>query len=208
MGRDFVTAALVDDGPSTKKPIGGGSLSRCGERGRLADELSGRLPLAGPLRTGGITDGLSPGQLSTRSLRSQLGYVDLGLHLSFPGLRAREQHVTRLKHSLGQVLGVWFVEQPDVPIFERIRLPPERIHLLGKHLVRDAVMSGELHAQPLQGPKLGLQCLPVLLMESILTHEERGLGWTRLGLQPNKILIGRVHTRHLVLEGLPVRLDV
>ncbi len=69
-------------------------------------------------------------------------------------------------------------------------------------------MTGELHAQVLQGTKLGLQCLPVLLMESILTHEERGLGWTGLGLQPKEILIGLVHTRHLLPQGLPVRLGV
>jgi hypothetical protein len=65
-------------------------------------------------------------------------------------------------------------------------------------------MTGELHTQPLQDPKIGPQFLSVLLMESILTDEERGLGWTGLGLQPNEILIGLVHTRHLVPEGLPV----
>ncbi len=66
------------------------SLSHCGERGRLGDELLGRLPLAGPLCAGGITDGLGPGQLSTRSFRSQLGYIALGFHLCFPGVRARD----------------------------------------------------------------------------------------------------------------------
>src|SRR6266446_10569457 len=125
-----------------------------------------------------------------------------------PGLRARDQPVARLEYRLGEVLRVRFVEQPDVPILERIRLPPERVHLLGKYLVRDGVMTGELHAQVLQGTKLGLQCLPVLLMESILTHEERGLGWTGLGLQPKEILIGLVHTRHVFPQGLPVRLGV
>src|SRR5512143_1772591 len=147
------------------------SLSRGSERGRLGDELLDRLPLAGPLRAGGITDGLGPGQLSTRSFRSQLGDVALGLHLCFPGVRARDQQVARLEDRLGQVLGIWFVEQPDVPILERIRLPPERVHLLGKHLVRDSLRTGELHTQPLQDPKLALQYLPVLLMESILAHE-------------------------------------
>src|SRR4029453_106037 len=86
-----------------------GSLSRRGERGRLADELLGRFPLAGPLRAGGITDCLSPGQLSTGSFRSQLGDVDLSLHLCFPGFCALRQQVSRLEHSLGQVLGVWFL---------------------------------------------------------------------------------------------------
>src|SRR4029453_450024 len=130
----------------------GGPLSRRGERGRLADELLGRFPLAGPLRAGGITDCLSPGQLSTGSFRSQLGDVDLSLHLCFPGLWARDPQGAPLEHSPCQGLGVWVLEQPDVPILERIRLPPERVHLLGKPLVRDGVMTDESPAQPLQGP--------------------------------------------------------
>lgn len=96
----------------------GGSLSRCGERGRLADELLDSLPLAGPLRAGGITDCLSSGQLRSRPFGSQLGYVNPGLHLCFPSMRARDQ-VAGLEDRLGQVLGIRFVEQPDVSILER-----------------------------------------------------------------------------------------
>ena len=51
------------------------------------------------------------------------------------------------------------LEQPDVPIPERIGLPSERVHLLGKNIVLAGILIGELLAEPLQGPWLGLQPL-------------------------------------------------
>jgi hypothetical protein len=48
-----------------------------------------------------------------------------------------------LEHRLALVLGVWLVEQPDVPILQLVRLPSERVHLLSKHLAGDRVMTRE-----------------------------------------------------------------